>query len=432
MTIDKHLLDELLNRGLVAQHTDREQLQQHLESPITLYCGFDPTADSLHIGSLVPILMLRRFQLAGHRVIALVGGSTGLIGDPSFKVQERALAGKEIVQRWSAKIRAQLQQFLDFDGENPAVLANNYDWTDPISTLEFLRDFGKYFSVNTMIAKDSVKQRLQREDQGISFTEFSYSVLQAVDFYFLNKLHKCSLQVGGSDQWGNIVAGIELVRKKAGNKAYALTMPLITKTDGTKFGKSESGTIWLSAERTSPYAFYQFWINTQDADVYHFLRYFTFLSCEKIEAIEKLDAEASARPSAGRILAEQVTQLVHGEELLQAAQRISRHLFQGDIAQLRAEDWQQLQQDGLPSTIVDFEQWRDKPLTTLLSELGVAQTGKQVKNALNSGAISINNAIVALDMNMDLTGIFDSSIAFHRRYWLLKMGKKTLHLFYSQ
>ena len=269
----KKLVMQLEQRGLIAQYSGDENLAAHLDVSRTLYCGFDPTADSLHIGSLVPLLMLKRFQEAGHRPIILVGGSTGLIGDPSFKAEERKLNSPEIVAGWVEKIRHQTSQFVDFDESLPngAIIVNNLDWTAGIDVLDFLRDVGKHFSINSMIQKESVKQRLQRDGGGISFTEFSYSLLQSLDFAELNRRYNCTLQIGGSDQWGNIVGGIDLTRRQNQSQCFGLTSPLITKADGSKFGKTESGTVWLNAGKTSPYSFYQFWLNVADEDVYKFL-----------------------------------------------------------------------------------------------------------------------------------------------------------------
>ena len=292
------LIADLRARGLLFQVAGEEALPGWLDGGMrTLYCGFDPTADSLHIGSLVPLLTLQRFQRAGHRPIALVGGATGLIGDPSFKAQERQLNTPEVVGGWVEKIRDQVSRFIDFDaGPRSALVVNNLDWTQGMDVLTFLRDIGKHFSVNAMVQKESVRQRIEREGAGISYTEFSYMILQALDFAELANRHDCTLQLGGSDQWGNITAGIDLSRRLHGKQVYGLTLPLITKADGTKFGKTESGTIWLDPARTSPYAFYQFWLGTADADVYRFLRYFTFLDVAEIEAIERADAERQGRP----------------------------------------------------------------------------------------------------------------------------------------
>src|SRR6056300_1565485 len=374
------LLLDLEQRGLVAQRTAEQELDEHLSQTRKVYCGFDPTADSLHIGSLVPLLMLKRFQMAGHIPVPLVGGSTGLIGDPSFKAEERRLNSSDVVRQWCERLREQMQQYLEFDGvDNPAIMTNNFDWTGELKLLDFLRDIGKHFSINAMIQKESVKQRIDREGSGISFTEFAYSILQSLDFAELYKGYECGLQIGGSDQWGNITGGIDLTRRLHGAQVFGLTMPLITKADGTKFGKTESGTIWLDPAKTSPYAFYQFWLGTADADVYKFLRYFTFLSPSDIAAIEETDKAAEGRPQAQRILAEQVTALVHGDEGLMAAQRITEALFSGDIADLSADDLAQLALDGLPVTQLSRS---DLPpaLTQLLSDSGAVASGKQAKD----------------------------------------------------
>ena len=282
------LLADLQARGLIAQMTAEEELRAHLSSGRrTLYCGFDPTADSLHLGHLVPLLVLKRCQDAGHNPIALVGGATGMIGDPSFKAAERSLNTSDVVASWADKIKGQVSQFISFEGvDNPARVVNNLDWTGNMNVIDFLREIGKHFSVNAMINKESVQQRLNREGSGISFTEFSYALLQGMDFAELNRLYDCTLQVGGSDQWGNIVGGIDLSRRQNQAQVFGLTVPLVTKSDGTKFGKTESGAVWLDPKKTSQYSFYQFWLGTADADVYKFLKYFTFLSIEEIEAIE--------------------------------------------------------------------------------------------------------------------------------------------------
>jgi tyrosyl-tRNA synthetase len=280
MSLNNPLLDELSQRELIAQMTAEAELVEHLnQASRTVYCGFDPTADSLHIGSLVPLLAMRRIQQAGHKPVLLVGGATGLIGDPSFKAAERKLNTEDVVVAWVDKLKAQVSRFVDFDcGENSAIVVNNLDWIGDVTALDFLRDVGKYFSVNQMIQKESVKQRLDRDGEGISFTEFTYMILQSYDFAELNKRYNCTIQIGGSDQWGNITGGTDLTRRMNQQQVYGITLPLVTKSDGTKFGKTESGTIWLDAKKTSPYAFYQFWLTTADADAYKFLRYFTFLS----------------------------------------------------------------------------------------------------------------------------------------------------------
>jgi tyrosyl-tRNA synthetase len=425
------LLQDLKARGLVAQMTSEEELEKHLtDGSVTLYCGFDPTADSLHIGSLVPLLTLKRFQEYGHKPLALVGGATGLIGDPSFKAQERKLNDDETVANWVGKIRAQVSAFIDFDaGSNSAEVVNNLDWTKDINVLTFLRDIGKHFSVNQMIGKESVKQRLDREGEGISYTEFTYMILQSYDFQQLNKSHGCSLQIGGSDQWGNITGGTELTRRMNGNQVFGLTLPLITKSDGTKFGKTESGTIWLDSTKTSPYAFYQFWLQTADADVYRFLRYFTFLSVADIEKIEAEDAERQGRPDAQRVLAEEVTRLVHGEEGLLAAKRITEALFSGDTSSLSEQDYAQLAQDGLPSSTLDVAAVSDQPVTTLLADAGMAPSGKQVKDALQRNAVVVNGNAHGMEDIMNATGMFAAEKALFGKYFLVKLGKKKHHLF---
>ena len=384
------LINELQQRGLIAQTTDAEALQQLLDQEqISLYCGFDPTADSLHIGHLLPVLALRRFQLAGHKPIALVGGATGMIGDPSFKAVERSLNTPETVAGWVEKIRNQLTPFLSFDGENAAVMANNHDWFGGMGCLDFLRDIGKHFSVNAMINKESVKQRLDRDDVGISFTEFAYSLLQAYDFTQLNSRHACKLQIGGSDQWGNITAGIDLTRRLNKDTVYGLTLPLVTKADGTKFGKTEGGAVWLDAKKTSPYQFYQFWLKVADADVYKFLKFFTFLSVEEINAIEAADQASGTKPEAQRILAEQMTRLIHGEEALAAAQRISASLFAEDQSDLTESDFEQLALDGLPS----FKAEGSVNVVEALVLAELAKSNKEGRGFVASGAVALNGAV---------------------------------------
>lgn len=427
--LDTRLLADLEARGLIAQMTGENGLSEYLsEAPRTLYCGFDPTADSLHIGHLVPLLALKRFQDAGHKPIALVGGATGLIGDPSFKAQERQLNTPDVVAGWVERLRSQISRFVSFDcGDNSAEMANNLDWFGPMTALEFLRDVGKHFSVNSMIAKESVKQRIDREGSGISFTEFSYSLLQALDFAELHKRHGCSLQLGGSDQWGNITAGIDLTRRMHGGAVHGLTMPLVTKADGTKFGKTESGTIWLDPEKTSPYAFYQFWLGTADADVYKFLRYFTFLSVERIAEIEAEDAQAGGRPQAQRVLAEQMTALIHGDDGLAAAQRITEALFSGELADLSVADLEQLRLDGLPSAELSRGDLLERPLTQLLADVGMA-AGKQVKDALGRNAVWVNTAAAGMDDNMKAAEVFAAEKALGDGYYVVRLGKKKYQL----
>ena len=381
------VIKDLQSRGLIAQTTDIEALDALLnEQKISLYCGFDPTADSLHIGHLLPVLALRRFQQAGHTPIALVGGATGMIGDPSFKATERSLNSAETVAGWVESIRNQLKPFLSFEGENAAIMANNADWFGSMNCLDFLRDIGKHFSVNAMLNKESVKQRIERDDVGISFTEFAYSLLQGYDFPELNKRHGAVLEIGGSDQWGNITAGIDLTRRLHQKQVFGLTLPLVTKSDGTKFGKTEGGAVWLNAKKTSPYQFYQFWLKVADADVYKFLKYFTFLSIEEIDAIEAKDKASGTKPEAQRILAEEMTRLIHGEEALAAAQRISESLFAEDQSHLTESDFEQLALDGLPT----FEVSESLNVVEALVKTGLASSNKEARGFVNSKAVLLN------------------------------------------
>ena len=381
------IIQDLKSRGLIAQTTDIEALDALLnEQKIALYCGFDPTADSLHIGHLLPVLALRRFQKAGHTPIALVGGATGMIGDPSFKAVERSLNSAETVAGWVESIRNQLKPFLSFEGENAAIMANNADWFGSMNCLDFLRDIGKHFSVNAMLNKESVKQRIERDDVGISFTEFAYSLLQGYDFAELNKRHGAVLEIGGSDQWGNITAGIDLTRRLHQKQVFGLTLPLVTKSDGTKFGKTEGGAVWLNAKKTSPYQFYQFWLKVADADVYKFLKYFTFLSIEEIDAIEAKDQASGTKPEAQRILAEEMTRLIHGEAALQAAQRISESLFAEDQSSLTESDFEQLALDGLPA----FEVSDGINVVEVLVKTGLASSNKEARGFVNSKAVLLN------------------------------------------
>ena len=381
------IIQDLKSRGLIAQTTDIEALDALLnEQKISLYCGFDPTADSLHIGHLLPVLALRRFQQAGHTPIALVGGATGMIGDPSFKAVERSLNSAETVAGWVESIRNQLTPFLSFEGENAAIMANNADWFGSMNCLDFLRDIGKHFSVNAMLNKESVKQRIERDDVGISFTEFAYSLLQGYDFAELNKRHGAVLEIGGSDQWGNITAGIDLTRRLHQKQVFGLTLPLVTKSDGTKFGKTEGGAVWLNAKKTSPYQFYQFWLKVADADVYKFLKYFTFLSIEEIDAIEAKDQASGTKPEAQRILAEEMTRLIHGEEALAAAQRISESLFAEDQSSLTESDFDQLALDGLPA----FEVSDGINVVEVLVKTGLASSNKEARGFVNSKAVLLN------------------------------------------
>ncbi|MDR0781118.1 MAG: tyrosine--tRNA ligase [Pseudomonadales bacterium] len=432
----------LRERGLVVQTSAAAELDEHLSSAVrTVYCGFDPTAESLHIGSLVPLLALRRVQLAGHRPIALAGGATGMIGDPSFKAAERKLNSAALTQEWTAKIKAQLARFIDFDcGENSAIVANNLDWTAPLDVLTFLRDVGKHFSVNAMIAKDSVKQRIEREGEGISFTEFTYMILQSYDFAVLNRDYGCTLQIGGSDQWGNITGGIDLTRRLNQQQVFGLTLPLVTKSDGTKFGKTETGTIWLDESKTSCYAFYQFWINSADADVYKFLRYFTFLEVAQIDAIEARDKAATGKPEAQGILAREVTKLVHGEEGLRAAERITEALFSGDLSHLLEADFAQLALDGLPTTTISTTATpaTTTPATTTKSvdslslvealvSTALASSNRAAREFISNGAVSVNGEKID-----DPAAALSASPARYGRYYLLRRGKKQFHLLQAE
>lgn len=413
------LLDDLEYRGLVYQMTDREGLQSKMaKEPVVLYCGFDPTADSLHIGSLLPILMLRRFQLAGHRPIALVGGGTGLIGDPSGRSTERSLNTADTVASWTESLKRQLSRFLDFDAtDNPAQLVSNYDWIAPLDVVTFLRDVGKHFTVNYMLAKDSVDSRLSG---GISFTEFSYMILQAYDFHKLHQQHGCSLQVGGSDQWGNITAGLDLIGKMGGSGAFGLTMPLVTKSDGKKFGKSESGAIWLDRSKTSAYQFYQFWMNTDDSDVVKFLKYFTFLSPERIGELERELAESPEKRAAQRELAREVTRLVHGQEAVENAENITQALFSGEFTKLSEQELIEALAD-MPTTVL--EDGQDTPLIDLLIAAKAAPSRRQAKQDIDSGAVSVNG-----EKQSGADTVIGADQRLHGRYLVLRRGKKNYFL----
>ncbi|MCW7546454.1 tyrosine--tRNA ligase [Photorhabdus sp. APURE] len=412
-----NLIKQLQERGLIAQVTDENALAERLaQGPVSLYCGFDPTADSLHLGHLVPLLCLKRFQLAGHKPVALVGGATGLIGDPSFKAAERKLNTEDTVKEWVEKIRKQVSPFLDFDcGENSAKTANNYDWFGNMDVLTFLRDIGKHFSVNQMINKEAVKQRLNRDDVGISFTEFSYNLLQSYDFVRLNEVHGVELQIGGSDQWGNITSGIDLTRRINQKQVFGMTVPLITKSDGTKFGKTEGGAVWLDPKKTSPYKFYQFWINTADADVYRFLKFFTFMNLEDIDALEEEDKNSGKAPRAQYVLAEQVTGMVHGEEGLAAAKRITESLFSGAVADLTEADFAQLAQDGMP--VIELEKGAD--LQQALVNAGLVPSRGQARTMISSNAVAVNG-----EKQSEPEYLFTDSNRLFGRYTLLRRGKK--------
>lgn len=414
------LLAELQWRGLVAQVSDLEGLAAHLESGVrTLYCGFDPTADSLHIGSLVPLLALRRFQQFGHRPILLLGGATGLIGDPSFRDDERSLNDEQTVGQWVQALYQQVAPFLEFEGNNGALIVNNLDWTAELDVISFLRDIGKHFSVNAMIARESVRARLDRADQGISYTEFSYMLLQGMDYLELAKRHNCTLQIGGSDQWGNIVSGLDLVRRHLGSEAYALTLPLVTKADGTKFGKTASGAIWLDPAKTSPYTFYQFWLNAADADVDNFLRLFTFLPEEEVSLLVTEMQEHPELRSAQRRLAEEVTTLVHGADAVISAQRISEALFGGHVNTLEQSDLDQLLQDGLGSTAVAD----GSGVLNAMVDAGLTKSVGEARKLVQGGGVKLN----ALGIT-DPRETLNFKDALFGKYFLLRRGKKVYHL----
>jgi len=417
--LDTQLLDNLEYRGLVYQTTNREALLEKMnKEPIVLYCGFDPTADSLHIGHLLPILILRHFQEAGHKPIALVGGGTGMIGDPSGRSTERSLNTSDTVALWTNRLKDQLSRFLKFEGiDNPAKLVSNYDWLAPLDIITFLRDIGKNFTVNYMLAKDSVDSRLAN---GISFTEFSYMILQSYDFYKLLTDYGCSLQVGGSDQWGNITAGLDLIGKMGGGDAYGMTLPLVTKSDGKKFGKSESGAVWLDRNKTSVYAFYQFWINTDDNDVVKFLKYFTFLSRERIAELEQAVAERPEKREAQKELAREVTRLVHGEDAVVSAEKITQALFSGDVTQLSEEELVEALQD-MPTTVVSGQD--ESLLLDLLIETKAAPSKRQAREDIEKGAVYLNGR---REQSLDFAVTKEHRL--HGKYAVIRRGKKNYFL----
>ena len=423
MVNGEQLLCSLKERGLLYQKSG-DDLADHLDKPRTVYCGFDPTADSLHIGHLIPLLMLKRFQEAGHRPIALVGGATGMIGDPSFKANERQLNSEEIVNEWAIRLESQIKDLINQDSENEVAIENNSNWLADLNVLDFLRDVGKHFSVNNLISKESVKQRIDRDGEGISFTEFAYSLVQAMDFAELNRRMDCSVQVGGSDQWGNIVSGIDLNRRQNKSQCYGLTVPLITKADGTKFGKTESGTIWLNAKKTSPYTFYQFWLGVADEDVYRFLRFFTFLSVSAISSIKEKDEFKNAKPVAQSILACEVTRFVHGQDQLDAAKRITDALFTDKSEVLQKEDFEQLALDGLTHITLQDIDISEVTLSRILVDSGLAKSGKEVKDALLRGSILINGELVSPEDSFNLGKLLSVESSAYGNYFLVKFGKK--------
>ncbi|SET80515.1 tyrosyl-tRNA synthetase [Oceanobacillus limi] len=417
------ILQDLEKRGLIQQTTDRENLEKHLaENQVTLYCGFDPTADSLHIGHLLPITMLKRFQLAGHKPIALVGGGTGMIGDPSGRTAERSLNTTEVVEGFSDKLKQQISTLLDVSSEsNSVVVRNNRDWLGSMTVIDFLRDAGKHFGVNYMLAKESVSARIE---QGISFTEFSYMILQSLDFQKLYEQEHCTLQIGGSDQWGNITAGMELIRRSRENedediKVFGLTVPLITKADGTKFGKTAGGAIWLDPEKTTPYEFYQFWINTDDRDVMKFLRYFTFLSEAELE---ELQTEVNDRPEnrvAQKRLAEEMTKMVHSQKALEQAQKISDSLFSGDLKQLSVSEIEQGFKD-VPTYQMDEE---EMGLIDLLVHAKISSSKRQAREDISNGAIYVNG-----ERQQDLQYTVTKEDRIEDTFTIIRRGKKKYFL----
>lgn len=412
------ILQDLEFRGLINQMTDEEGLQKLLnEESVSLYCGFDPTGDSLHIGHLLPVLMLKRFQVAGHKPIGVVGGATGMIGDPSGKKAERTLNTTETVQMYSERIRTQLLPFLSFEGENAAKVVNNFDWTGDLDVITFLRDIGKNFGLNYMLAKDSVASRL---DAGISFTEFSYMILQSYDFLKLYQDHNCKLQIGGSDQWGNITAGMELIRKtEEDSKAFGLTVPLVTKADGSKFGKTEGGAVWLDPEKTTPYEFYQFWINTDDRDVVKYLKYFTFLSKEEILELEKQFNEAPEQRVAQKALAAEVTKLVHGEKALDQAIKITEALFSGSVKELTADEIKQGFKD-VPSFALNEA---EMGLVDLLVAAKISPSKRQAREDVQNGAVYVNG-----DRIQDVAKVLSKLDAIEEQFIIIRRGKKKYHL----
>jgi tyrosyl-tRNA synthetase len=429
------ILEELKWRGLVADCTDAAELEKKVgqasslsnetgkmpvSQPITLYCGFDPTADSLHVGNLVPLLALRRFQLLGHHPIAVAGGATGSIGDPSGKTQERQLLTKEILDRNIASVKVQLAKLLDFETkQNPARLVDNASWTAGISFLDFLRDIGKHFSVNQMVAKESVRARMEDRETGISYTEFSYMLLQAFDFMVLARDQNCELQIGGSDQWGNITAGIDLCRKKLGKTVFGLTLPLITNADGTKFGKTEAGAIWLDPKRTSVYKFVQFWINTDDLDVIRYLKYFTFLSREEIESLEKKHAENPGARIAHRRLARVVSDLIHGADATEKALIASSVLFEGIAINTNVNFFESI--DGeVPTKEIERSEFEGagKLLVELVVQVGLCPSKGQARKDIEAGGIYVNNV-----QQQELQRVITAKDLFHSHV-LLRKGKK--------
>lgn len=418
------LFEELSWRGLVNQVTHPELAELLEKERFTLYCGFDPTADSLHIGHLVQIIGLRHFQRAGHTPIALMGGATGMVGDPVWKAEERQLITSDIVQRNITMMEIQLRKFLDFSGKNAAIIANNADWLGKLRLVTFLRDIGKHFSVNVMLSRESVRARLEDREHGISYTEFSYQLLQAYDFLHLYDEYQCRLQTGGSDQWGNIVAGMDLVRRlRSGASTFALTLPLITKADGTKFGKTESGNVWLDREKTSPYNFYQFWINQADVDVVQYLKYFTFLPQEEIGALAQQVEEAPHRRAAQKALAAEVTRMVHGETDLAEACRASQAMFGGDLSGLSEAALEDVFSEVPSTELPKSDLSGDRLLIDVLDQCGIVKSKGEAKRLIKNGGLYLNNVRVeAEDVKLTLQSLCTGNIA------VIRTGKKNYHL----
>ena len=409
-----NIFEELKARGLIFQTTDEAALIKALtETSVNFYTGYDPTADSLHLGHLVPILNMRRLQLAGHHPVALVGGATGMIGDPSFKDTERSLQTTDTVAQWSESIKQQLSRFLSFEGDNAAVVVNNYDWFANMNVLEFLRDVGKYYTINYMMSKESVKKRIET---GISYTEFAYQILQGYDFYQLNENHGVNLQIGGSDQWGNMVAGTDLIRKKSGNETHVITVPLITDSTGKKFGKSEGNAVWLDADKTSPYEFYQFWLNIADADGVKFLKIFTFLSLDEIDEIAKAFEAAPHERLAQYTLAKDFVTLVHGGAAYQQAVNISEQLFAGHIKALSVKDIKAGLKDVPSYTVAsDF----DGNLVNLLVNAKISPSRRQAREDITNGAIYLNG-----ERQTDLDYVLSDTDKLENELTVIRRGKK--------
>ena len=423
-----NIVEQLKHSGMIAQVSSEDELLRHLEGGSrSVYCGFDPTADSLHIGNLVPLLALKKFQMAGHKPILLMGGATGIIGDPSGRDSERELLSREAVEKQMRSIRLQASEFLDFDcGQNSALLVNNLDWISEINVIDYLRDIGKYFSVNSMMQKESVRRRIVNESQGISYTEFSYMILQSYDYLVLNRKHECTIQIGGSDQWGNITAGIDLIRRAEGRSAFAITYPLITRADGTKLGKSTGGSIWLDKKKTPPFEFYQYWLNVSDQEALQYLALFTLLGTDELLKLSVEHQKNLGNRTAQKRLAAEVTSLVHGKDQLRQAERITAALFESKIEALQEEDFEQLSLDGLQKSFLE----EDRTLLSALVSSGLAQTPRgdvtigQARKLIQGNSISVNGKKIA-----NTEERLEKANAFYGKYFLVQKGKKTHHLF---